>query len=175
VTVSEVAVAAVTVPTAPLLRTTVLADAVAASKPVPRMVSVGALMARPARLGDTVGAATTVATTTAAPLDPPKEVTTAVRFPALVGGADSVTVSEVAVAAVTVPTAPLLRTTVLADAVAASKPVPRMVSVGALMARPARLGDTVGAATIGGTFFWGDFLALFCSGGGRVTRAGARV
>ena len=59
----------------------------------------------------------TVATCTAAPLLTPSVVTTAVRLPAVVGLVENVTVSEVAVAAVTVPTAPSLKTTVLLPAV----------------------------------------------------------
>ena len=79
VTVSEVAVAAVTVPTAPLLKTTVLLAAVG-SKPKPLMVIVVALAARLAVLLVTTGV--TVATWTAAPLLTPSVVTTAVRLPA---------------------------------------------------------------------------------------------
>lgn len=44
-------------------------------------------------------------------------VTTAVRFPTIAGLDDKVTVSRVVVAAVTVPTTPLLKTTVLLAAV----------------------------------------------------------
>ena len=55
-------------------------------------------------------------------------VTTAVKLPAVVGRVENVTVSEVNVAAVTVPTAPLLNTTVLLAAVG-SKPKPLMVMV----------------------------------------------
>jgi hypothetical protein len=91
----------------------------------------------------TVGAATTVATCTAAPLDPPNDVTTAVRAPTL-GDDENVTVRDVGVAAVTVPM-PLLRTTVLADGVDASKPVPAIVNVAAFWARFAELKVTVGA------------------------------
>ena len=56
---------------------------------------------------------------------------------------ENVTVSEVAVAAVTVPTAPSLKTTVLLPAVG-SKPKPLMVSVVALAARLAVLLVTTG-------------------------------
>ena len=117
---SEVAVAAVTVPTAPLLKTTVLLPAVV-SKPKPSMVSVVALAARLAVLLVTTGV--TVATWTAAPLLTLLVVTTAVRLPAAVGAVENVTVSAVAVAAVTVPTAPSLKATVLLPAVV-SKPEP---------------------------------------------------
>lgn len=61
-------------------------------------------------------------------------VTTAVNGPAEVGLVENVTVSEVALAVVTVPTAPLLNTTVLLAAVG-SKPKPLMVTVEALAAR----------------------------------------
>ena len=60
---------------------------------------------------------TTVATCTAAPLLTPLEVTTAVRLPLIAGGAVMATVSEVAVAAVTLPPAPLLKVTMLFDGV----------------------------------------------------------
>ena len=143
VTVKDVDVADVTVP-APLLKTTVLADGVDASKPVPAMVSVAAFWARLAVLCVTVGAATTVATWTAVPLDPPKDVTTAVSDPRLVGCVDNVTVKDVVVAEVTAPKAPRLNATVLADGVVASKPLPAMVSVGAFLARLAVLMVTVG-------------------------------
>ena len=140
VTVSEVAVAAVTVPTAPSLKATVLLAAVG-SKPKPLMVSVVALSGQAGRAaghdrrdrGDLH----------AAPLVAPSVVTTAVRLPAVVGLVENVTVSEVAVAAVTVPTAPSLKTTVLLPAVV-SKPKPLMVSVVALAARLAVLLVTTG-------------------------------
>lgn len=61
-------------------------------------------------------------------------VTTAVKLPAVVGLVDNVTVREVAVAAVTVPTAPLLKTTVFLLAIG-SNPRPLIVSVVALAAR----------------------------------------
>ena len=127
----------------PLLNTTVLPAAVG-SKPVPVIVSAVALDARLARLWVTVGAATTVATWTAVPLDPPKDVTAAVSDPRLVGCVDNVTFKDVAVAEVTAPKAPRLNATVLADGVVASKPLPAMVSVGAFLARLARLWVTVG-------------------------------
>ncbi len=61
-------------------------------------------------------------------------VTTAVRLPAVVGLVENVTVSAVEVAAVTVPTAPLLNVTVLLAAVG-SKPKPLIVIRGALAPR----------------------------------------
>lgn len=61
-------------------------------------------------------------------------VTTAVRLSAVVGLVDSVTVRDVAVAVVTVPAAPLLKTTVFRLATG-SNPRPLMVKVVALAAR----------------------------------------
>ena len=154
VTVSAVAVAAVTLPAAPkVLKATVLLAGVTASKPVPLMVKVtvvGALSARLSVLLVTVGAATMLATCTAAPELPlPATVTMAVRLPRPVGTVVKVTVSCVAVAAVTLPTAPrVLKATVLLAGVV-EKLVPLMVrvtAVGALTARPAVLAVTVGAA-----------------------------
>ena len=131
VTVNEVAVAAVTVPTAPLLRTTVLFDGVG-SKPNPVIVRVAAFASRLPLAAVTTGV--TIATSTAAPLLILFVVTTAVRLPAVVGRVESVTVRDVAVAAVTVPTAPLLKATVFRFATG-SNPRPLMVRVVALAAR----------------------------------------
>ncbi len=128
VTTRLVAVAEVTVPTAPLLKTTVLLPGVVL-KPKPFMVTVLAASARLAVLAVTTGR--TVATCTAEPLEAPLVVTTAVSEPADVGRVESVTVSDVAVAAVTAPTAPLLNVTRLLPAVVL-KPVPAIVSVVAL-------------------------------------------
>ena len=72
----------------------------------------------------------------------PLVVTTAVRLPAA-GLTENDTVREVAVAAVTVPTAPLLNTTKLFAAVVL-KPVPAIVIVVAELARLAVLLVTVG-------------------------------
>jgi hypothetical protein len=58
---------------------------------------------------------------------------------------EKVTTSSVAVAAVTVPTAPLLKTTVLLAAVK-SKPKPLMVTVSALAAKPVVALVTTGRA-----------------------------
>jgi hypothetical protein len=83
-------------------------------------------------------------------LAPPKEVTTAVMLPVLVGSVEKVTVNWVAVALVTVPNAPLLKVTVLLAAVV-ENPVPAMVKVvevGALIARLLVLDVTVGASTM---------------------------
>ena len=140
-TVKAVAVAAVTVPTAPLLNRTVLLAGVVASKPKPLMVSVAALAARLLVLLVTTGL--TVATCTAEPLLRLLLVTIAVNPPIVVGFVPNVTVIEVAVAAVTVPTAPLLKTTVLLAAVG-SKPKPAITTVAALAAKLATLRVTSG-------------------------------
>jgi hypothetical protein len=131
VTVSAVAVAAVTVPTAPLLRVTVLLPGVVL-KPNPFIVSVVSLAALEATLLVTTGF--TVATCTADPLITLLVVTVAVKLPTTFGCEEKVTVSEDAVAAVTVPAAPLLNTTVLFVAVV-SKPEPLIVMIAALIAR----------------------------------------
>ena len=130
VTVNRVAVAVVTVPTAPSLNTIVLLAAMG-SNPTPAMVRVVALAAKLALLVVTTG--TTVATLTAVPLLMPLVVTTAVKFPAVAGTVVRVTVSVVDVAEATVPTAPLLKVTVLLPAVT-SKPEPLIVSEVALAA-----------------------------------------
>ncbi len=66
------------------MKVTVLLPTV--SNPVPAMVRVVALIARLFVFKVTVGAATMLATCTAMPLVPPKDVTTAVRLPVVVGG-----------------------------------------------------------------------------------------
>ena len=144
VTVSEVVVAAVTVPAAPSLNATVLPAAVD-EKFAPEMVTAGALTARFAVLIVTVGAMAMVATCTG-PLDPPNTETLAVKLPTAAGWVVKVTVSEVVVAAVTVPAAPSLKTTVSLAAVEL-KLVPVIVRVGAVINRLAALKVTVGAAT----------------------------
>lgn len=131
VTVSAVAVAAVTVPTAPLLNTTVFCDGVVL-KPKPLIVTVSALILCAVEFKVTTGF--TVATCTAEPLASEFEVTIAVRLPTALGAVDRATVSEVAVAAVTEPTAPLLKATVLLPAVGL-KPKPLIVTVVPLIAR----------------------------------------
>lgn len=131
VMVKLVAVAAVTVPTAPLLNTTVLFAAVGLN-PKPLITIPFALMARPVVRLVTTGI--TVATCTAEPLVTPPDVTMAVKLPAVVGFVVNVTVNDVDVAAVTVPTAPLLKDTVLFAAVVL-KPVPVIVTVDALAAK----------------------------------------
>jgi len=78
---------------------------------------------------------------------PPLEVTIAVRVPMLAGSVVMVTVNWVEVAAVTVPTALLLKRTELLAGVV-EKPVPLMVIVGVLIEKIVVLGVTVGAATM---------------------------
>ncbi len=142
-TVNVVAVAEEIVPTAPLLRVTALLDDVV-SKPKPLMVKVVKPAAWLAVLLVTTGI--TEATWTAEPLGTPLTVTTAVKLPAF-GAVENVTVSEVAVAEVTAPTAPLLNVTTLFSAVVL-KFVPAIVRVLALAFMLAVLDVTVGALTV---------------------------
>ena len=121
--VSEVVVAAVTAPIAPPLSATVFSERTVL-KPNPLMTRLVPLSARPIVLVVTTGLMT--ATCTAVPLLTPFVVTTAVRLPA-VGFVEMETVRAVEVALVTVPIAPLLKTTVLFARVVL-KPVPAMVS-----------------------------------------------
>lgn len=120
VTTKLVAVAEVTVPTAPLLKVTVLLPAVVL-KPKPLMVTVVAFNAKLLVLAVTTGR--TSATCTAEPLFTPLVVTMAVKEPATAGLAENNTVNEVDVEAVTAPTTPLLNTTVLLPGVELN-PVP---------------------------------------------------
>lgn len=71
-------------------------------------------------------------------------VTIAVRLPIEVGFVENVTKREVAVAVVTVPTAPLLKTTVL-FAATVSNPKPVMVTVDAFAPKADVLVVTTGA------------------------------
>lgn len=140
VTVSAVAVAAVTLPTAPLLNATALFPGVV-SKPNPLITNVVAVNAKLVVLLVTTG--NTLAIWTAVPLLTELVVTTAVRFPRDVGRVVRFTVRVVAVAAVTVPAAPKLKTTVLfADVV--SKPNPVIVTAVAFAPRFAVLAVTTG-------------------------------
>ena len=139
-TVREVAVADWTVPSAPLLNTTVLFEAVV-SKRVPAITIVLAVSERPAVAAVTVGR--TEPTWTGSPLLTELVVTTAVKFPRLVGRVVRFTVSEVAVAAVTVPIAPKLKTTVLLPAVAL-KPTPLIVILDCVTVRLLVLAVIVG-------------------------------
>ena len=97
---------------------------------------------------------TMLATWTGEPLVPPFELTTAVKAPALVGGVVIVTVREVAFAAVTVPAAPRLRATMLAEGVAASKPVLVTRILAAFLLVVVDVGETVGWATTVATWVW---------------------
>jgi hypothetical protein len=144
----DVLVAAVTVPTAPRLKATVLAEGNVALNPVPVITSVGALIARFVEedVLFTVGAATIVLTCTAAPLVAPLAVTTAVRAPSEAGGVVKETVSDVLVAAVTVPTAPRLNCTELAAAFVLN-PEPAITICAALAESEVLLVVTLGAAT----------------------------
>ena len=132
VTVRDVAEAVVTEPTAPLFITTVLLEAVTPLKPKPLIVTVVAFAAMDVVLVVTTGV--TVATCTADPLATLLVVTTAVRLPAESGPVVMLIVNDVAVAAVTVPAALLLKTIVLLPAVVL-KPNPLIVSVVALAAK----------------------------------------
>ena len=147
VTVNSVAVAAIIVPTAPLLNVTALSSTVVL-KPTPLMVMLVALATKLAVLLVTTGL--TVATCTASPLLTAFVVTTAVKTSALVGDVVKVTVNEVAVTVVTIPTAPLLKTTVLLPRVV-SKPNPLMISSVAVAARSDVPLVTTGANTATGT------------------------
>ena len=135
VTVSDVAVADAIVPTAPLFKVTELFAAVG-SNPNPFIVSVDAFARRLAVLLVTTGVM--LATCNAEPLFWLLAVAMTVRLPAVAGRVENVTVSEVFVAEVTVPTALLFRTTVLREAIG-SKPKPLIVRVLELAAKAAVL------------------------------------
>lgn len=122
--VSDVGVAAVTAPMAPPLSATVFSERTEL-KPKPLMTRLVPLSARPMVLVVTTGLISAIGT--AVPLLTPFVVTTAVRVPA-VGFVVKETVRAVDVALVTVPIAPLLRTTVLLAAVVLN-PEPAMVTV----------------------------------------------
>lgn len=140
VTISEVAVAVVTVPTAPLLKTTVLLPAVVLN-PVPLIVTVVELPARLVVTCVTVGLI--VDTCTAEPLLTEFDVTTAVKLPSAVGLVPNVTVIDVGDEAVTVPVAPLLKTTVLL-ALVELKPKPAITTLFAVIDAAATLLVTTG-------------------------------
>ena len=97
-----------------------------------------------------VGARTIVATCTVA-VDPPKTVTLAFSAPVELGSVENVTVNCVAVAAVTVPTAPSVVNDTALFAGVVEKLVPVMIIVGAFRARFALLVVIVGAATTAAT------------------------
>lgn len=131
VTERLVAVAVLTVPIAPLLNVTVLFAAVV-SKPIPLIVRVFVFAVMLFAVS-VVTTGTMFAISTAAPLDSEFETTTAVSDPASVGFVVNVTVSDVADAEVTVPSAPLFRVTMLLAATE-SNPSPLMVAVVAFAA-----------------------------------------
>ena len=139
-TLSAVAVAAMTVPAAPLLNVTTLLAAVV-SKPNPLIVRVVARAERSVVALVTTGS--TFATVIASPLNTPLVATIAVRLPAL-GFVVNDTDSDVVVEAVTVPIAPLLNVTTFWLGVVL-KPVPAIVIVVALAERLVALAVTVGA------------------------------
>ena len=91
--------------------------------------------------------ATTLATCVGPVLLTPETVTLALSAPSEVGCVLKVTVNCVVVAAVTVPTAPLLKVTVLLAGVV-EKPVPAMFSVVVLCTRSAVLGVIVTEVTV---------------------------
>src|SRR5262249_2061806 len=111
------------------------------SNPKPAMLIVVVPESRLAVLLVTTGV--TLATRTGAPLLTPFVVTTAFRFPAVLGIVENVTVSDVALAAVTDPTAPSSNVTVL-FAAAGSKPTPWIETVVALAGNPVELLVTPG-------------------------------
>lgn len=120
-----------TVPAAPLSNVTVLL-AVVVSNPYPKIRTVVALAARIAVLLSISGM--TVATCTAEPLLTEFEVTTAFSKPASSGEVVNATVSDVLVAAVTTPAAPLFKVTLLFETMG-SKPVPVITISGAVTER----------------------------------------
>src|SRR5579859_3409866 len=140
-TVSDVAVALVTVPAAPDDRITLLRDAMG-SKPAPVMTRVPALAASGAVLAVTPG--TTIATCAGEPLLLPSVVPVAVSGP-ITGGLVSVIVNEFAVAADTKPV-PDERITLLLKATG-SKPAPVMVKLWLVAAIDVVFELTTGPAT----------------------------
>lgn len=114
VTVSDVAVDAVTAPTAPLLNVTAFCPGVVLN-PVPVTVMVAAFAEMLELTAVTVGAvevATTCASWTAVPLEIPFAVTEPISVPTAVGLLVSRTVREVVEAAVTRPTGTPVNVTV---------------------------------------------------------------
>lgn len=132
--------AAVTVPV-PLLNVTTLFAGVAALNPKPLIVMVVSLTPTLAVLLVITGRS--VATCRLAPLEIEFVVTDAVKLPTDVGLVVYVTVRRVAVAEVTLPTAPLLNVTTFRDAVV-SNPKPLISMVDALKPTPAVLPVTTG-------------------------------
>ena len=140
VTLRDVVVAAVIMPTAPLLNAIELL-VFAELNPKPAIVIVAALARRFEVLMVTTGL--TVTTCTPDPLPRLFVVTMAVRLPIVAGVVSNPTVIDVAVDEITVPTAPLLNVTVLLAAVV-SKPSPVITTVAAFAARLAVLLVTTG-------------------------------
>ena len=130
VTVSCVAVAAVTVPTAPNAVNVTVLFAGVVEKFVPVRRIVGAFCARFDVFAISVGAGTMVATCTVEVV-PPKTVTFAFNAPVAVGCVENVTVNCVVVDAVTVPAAPSVVKTTLFWFGVVEKLVPEIVMVGA--------------------------------------------
>lgn len=144
-TVNVVAVALVTVPTAPLLKVTVFWLAVLLN-PVLVIVTVVALAAIVVDVEVTVGAvdgATTCASCTAAPLERPLEVTEPLRAPTAAGLLVTRIVSEVVEAAVTRPVALPTKVTALVLATGLN-PNPRMIRLVPLRDMLAVLAVTTG-------------------------------
>ena len=139
-TVSVVAVAAVTAPMAPLLKTTVLFPGVV-SKPKPLMTSVSAVASRSVVLAVMTGE--TVATWMLASPAIEFAVTVAVTLPRLVGLVVNVTVNCVGLADVTLPAAPLLNVTRLV-AIVEPKPKPLITMIDAVIPSSAVLLVTAG-------------------------------
>ncbi len=139
VTVSEVVVADVTVPTAPLSKTTVLFAAIG-SKLVPVIVTVVVVAAMFVIVDATVG--DTLAMAVAALLKPPV-VTMTDSGPPTSGNAARVMLSDVEVAAVIIPTAPWLKEMEL-FVIVESKPKPVIVKVLVPEARSVVLDVTLG-------------------------------
>ena len=138
-TVSDVVVAEVTVPTAPLSKTTVLFAAIGL-KLLPLIVTVLPVAAMLVVVDVTTGA--TVAIGVAELLNAPV-VTTTVNGPPMFGNAASVTLRDVVVAAVIMPTAPLLNAIELLVIVELN-PKPAMVSVVVPAAKAVVFAVTVG-------------------------------
>jgi len=144
-TSSFVAVASTTVPSAPLLKETVLLAAIR-SNPQPLIFSVVAASGRIVDLAVMTGRATTFATMIGGPLLPPKDRTTAFSGPRPLESFVRATVSSEGDAFTIVPMAEPESLTEFVRLVG-SKPVPRITSVCALSARRALLLVTRGRST----------------------------
>ncbi len=139
VTVSDVVVAWVTVPAAPSLKTT-FRLARSGVKPLPATVIVGVSNGKAALDEVTENGGTIVAIWTTAELPRESSSTAAFRGPVRSGAVESLTVSELGVAAVTVPTAPVVVKVTKLSAAVGLNPKPLIVSVcAAFIARSAVL------------------------------------